>query len=68
VSFRLASNSCFCLSYGLEKASPYRMKQNSEQRQVDRKKHQKSRASRKEQKLTHDINVQKRNTCCKAHE
>ena len=66
VSFCLSSNSCFCLSYGLEKASRHRMKQNSEQRQGCCKKYQKSRASHKEQKLTHDINVQKSNTDCEA--
>jgi len=57
ISFLLLSNSRFWFSYELEKASRHGMKQNSEQRQVCRKEHQKSRASHKEQKLTRDINV-----------
>src|SRR6516164_6413926 len=68
ISFLLLSNSWFWLSYELEKALRHCMKQNSEQRQVCRKKHQKSGASQTQQKLTHDISVQKRNTGCEAHE
>jgi len=68
MSFLLSSYSCFWSSYGLEKASPRRVKQNSEQRKICRKKHKKRRASNKEQKLSHYINVQKRNTGCEADE
>jgi hypothetical protein len=64
VSILLLSISRFCVSYGVENASPCRMKQNPKQRKVCHKKHQKGRDSHKKQKFAQQINVQKKSASC----
>ena len=64
VSILLLSISRFCVSYGVENASPCRMKQNPRQRKVCHKKHQKGRESHNQQKLAKQINVQKNGASC----